>query len=83
MDDIWASFYAQAQGHKVIYQSPSVYQQRNEHDLTVDFSKEVIGYENNLSMLTGLKDDPGSINDYLPERSKSAWNLYIEHMEKL
>jgi hypothetical protein len=83
MDDIWASFYAQAKGHKVIYQAPSVYQQRNEHDLTVDFTKEVIGYEKNLSMLNDLKDDPESINNYLPERSKLAWKLYKKHMEEL
>lgn len=83
MDDIWASFHAQAQGHKVVYHIPSVYQQRNEHDLTVDFTKEVIGYEKNLSILKDLQHDPTAIIHYLPEKSRLAWKLYQEHMEKL
>ena len=36
MDDIWASYYVEAKGLKVVYNKPSVYQLRNEHDLTKD-----------------------------------------------
>lgn len=83
MDDIWASFHTQAQGHRVIYQAPSVYQQRNVHDLTVDFNKEIIGYEKNLSIIKDLKHNLFAVENYLPEKSKLALNLYRKHMEKL
>lgn len=83
MDDIWASFHAQAQGHKVVYQAPSVYQQRNAHDLTVDFNREIIGYEKNHLILKELKNNSLAVENYLPEKSKLALNLYRKHMEKL
>lgn len=83
MDDIWASFHAQAQGHRVVYQAPSVYQQRNAHDLTVDFNREIIGYEKNLSIIKDLKHNLFAVENYLPEKSKLALNLYRKHMEKL
>jgi hypothetical protein len=83
MDDIWASFHTQAQGHTVIYQAPSVYQQRNPHDLTIDFNKEIIGYEKNYLILEELKNNSLAVENYLPEKSKLALNLYRKHMEKL
>lgn len=83
MDDIWASFHTQAQGHTVIYQAPSVYQQRNPHDLTIDFNKEIIGYEKNHLILKELKNNSLAVENYLPEKSKLALNLYRKHMEKL
>jgi hypothetical protein len=76
MDDIWAAFYVQALGHQVVFGAPSVYQQRNEHDLTVDFTKEIIGYENNHRLLADLYRDPNSIKKYLPGKSIYAWELY-------
>ena len=33
MDDIWASYYVESLGFKVVYSEASVYQDRNEHDL--------------------------------------------------
>ena len=47
MDDIWAAYYVQAMGFKVVYQKPSVYQDRNVHNLIKDMKAEYIGYENN------------------------------------
>ena len=46
MDDIFASYFLQKKGFKVVYGPPTVYQDRNEHDLTIDMKKEYIGYEN-------------------------------------
>jgi hypothetical protein len=83
MDDIWASFHVQALGHQVFYQAPSVYQRRNSHDLTVDFNKEVVGYQKNYSILKDLINNSYAVENYLPEKSKFAWNLYRKHMEKL
>jgi hypothetical protein len=78
MDDIWAAFYVQALGHQVVFGAPSVYQRRNEHDLTVDLSKEIIGYENNHRILADLNRDPQNIKNFLPGKSIYAWQLYRE-----
>jgi len=48
MTDIWRSFVAQRclweTGEGVVFQSATVYQERNEHDLLRDFADEVPGY---------------------------------------
>ncbi len=79
MDDIWASYYVESLGFKVIYNYPTVYQDRNEHDLTIDLKKEVIGYENNLKLLNELNMNPNNIFNFIPERSKDAFKLYQRH----
>ena len=76
MDDIWASYYVEAKGFKVLYGKPSVYQKRNEHDLTKDMKKEYIGYENNLNLLKELKKNPENIKNFLPKKSWQAFKLY-------
>ena len=83
MDDIWASFHTQSQGHRVVYQAPSVYQQRNPHDLTIDFNKEIVGYQKNFSIIKDLVHNSYAVENYLPVKSRLAWNLYRTHMEKL
>ncbi|WP_192360417.1 hypothetical protein [Mesorhizobium mediterraneum] len=79
MDDIWASFYVQAKGCRVIYGKASVYQQRNEHDLLSDMRQEYLGYENNLKIVNDLARDPASILAHLPGRSAWAFQLYRRH----
>jgi hypothetical protein len=79
MDDIWASYYLQAKGYKLVYGKPSVFQARNEHDLIKDMKQEYLGYENNLSIVQDLATDPEKIFDYLPERSIRAFDLYRRH----
>lgn len=81
MDDIWAAYYVQAVGHRVVFGAPSVYQQRNPHDLTRDLLAEVVGYERNLSLVHDLWRDPASMLAYLPGRSAWAWQLYRRHFE--
>lgn len=83
MDDIWAGYYAQAKGHRVVWNRASVVQKRNAHDLTVDFTKEIIGYQNNPSLLADLHKDPESIIQHLPGRTIWAWELYRKHLETL
>jgi hypothetical protein len=79
MDDIWASYYIQAHGAVVAYGRPSVYQERNEHDLIVDMKKEYLGYEHNLKLVRALASNPDSLMDYLPERSQKAFEIYKRH----
>ena len=76
MDDIWASYYVQSLGFKVVYGRATVYQDRNVHNLIDDMKKEYLGYENNLNLVRNLELDPVNINKFLPERSRQAWNLY-------
>jgi hypothetical protein len=51
MTDIWRSFVAQriawTNGWKVLFHGPTVYQERNAHNLMRDFADEVGGYLNN------------------------------------
>ena len=79
MDDIWASFYVQAKKAKVIYNSASVYQQRNPHDLTVDMKKEYKGYEYNYKILDAIYKKPDSLFNFLPKRSLQAYEQYLKH----
>jgi len=79
MDDIWAAYYVEALGFKAVYQKPSVYQDRNLHDLIKDMKAEYIGYENNLALIKDLRKDPGNIFKYLPKQSIKAFELYKKH----
>ena len=76
MDDIWASYYVQSLGAKVIYAKSTVKQIRNPHNLLLDFQKEVIGYANNLKLLNALKISPNYIKKFLPKRSYAAFKQY-------
>jgi hypothetical protein len=81
MDDIWASYYLQAKGYRLVWGKPSVYQQRNAHDLLRDMQQEYCGYENNLRLVQDLAKDPASIAAYLPGRSAWAFELYKRHFK--
>ena len=66
MTDIWRSFVAQRiaweNGWSVLYTSPDVFQERNEHSLMRDFADEVPGYLHNRmigSRLEALKLEAG------------------------
>ena len=79
MDDIWAAYYVQAKGKKVVFNKASVFQARNAHNLVKDMKNEYLGYENNLEIVTGLPGKPESLLNYLPERAKTAFELYRSH----
>ncbi|MCP3852726.1 MAG: hypothetical protein GY694_21240 [Gammaproteobacteria bacterium] len=79
MDDIWASYYVEAKGASVVYGKPSVYQERNVHDLTNDMKQEYLGYEHNEDMVQELAKSADEIIKYLPKRSAEAFELYRRH----
>ncbi len=60
MDDIWASYMTQRIMREldtnVLYTGPTVYQSRNDHDLSKDLEKEVIGYRHTLEFLRRLNE---------------------------
>lgn len=78
MTDIWRSFVAQrvawACGWNVSFHRPTVYQERNEHNLLVDFADEVPGYLNNAKIaraLDALTLEQGA--DYLEANMKLCY----------
>ncbi len=80
MDDIWGGYALQQDLKKrfgifVAYSCASVYQDRNDHDLTVDMEEEMIGYKKNLQL---LKDGYLSV---LPKKSKIAYEMYLKIMK--
>lgn len=78
-DDIWAAYYLQAKGARVVFGAPSVYHKRNPHDLIADMKAEYLGYEKNLALVTDLAREPEAIMGYLPTRAIEAWRLYRRH----
>lgn len=79
MDDIWASYYVESKGYKVVYGKASVYQQRNGHDLVRDMREEYLGYEHNLRLVKDLAVESERILWYLPPESARAFQLYRRH----
>lgn len=79
MDDIWPSYYVQALGNNVVFTQPSVYQERNVHDLLRDLRNEYIGYENNLNLVRDVAKKPESILAHIPGRTAWAFQLYQRH----
>lgn len=77
MQDIWAAYYVEAKGHKVVYAEASVYQARNEHDLVVDFKKEIIGYVNSHKLV----EDPLKIKEFISEASWLAFEEYQREID--
>ncbi len=74
MDDIWASFYVTSKKYKVVYNEPTVYQERNVHNLIKDFKDEYIGYVNSLNLVENLYKDPENIYFFLPKKSSLAFD---------
>jgi hypothetical protein len=59
MTDIWRSYVAQRIawecGWSIYYHEPTVFQERNEHNLMADFEDEISGYVNNLNICKELQ----------------------------
>ncbi|HOZ29608.1 MAG TPA: STELLO glycosyltransferase family protein [Bacteroidales bacterium] len=59
MTDIWRSFVAQriawTCGWSVLFHNSTVWQQRNDHNLMIDFRDEIVGYSNNSLIYNKLK----------------------------
>jgi hypothetical protein len=79
MDDIWAAYWLQAKGFNVVFTEPSVFQDRNVHDLTRDFEAEIIGYLRSHELVRALERDPQAIWDFLPRDSRAIYERYAIH----
>jgi hypothetical protein len=83
MTDIWRSFVAQRiawiNNWNILFHKATVYQERNEHDLLIDFQDEVPGYLNNGKIcceLLNLDLKPGVINLY--NNLRKCYRLMID-----
>ena len=71
MDDIWGGYLLQQKfKDALIYNSSTVFQDRNEQDLIKNLEWEIIGYRNTLDFLSG---------DYkLPPKAEKSYNAYLK-----
>jgi hypothetical protein len=83
MSDIWIAYYITAKGYKVIYAEPTVYQERNPHNLVEDLKQEMLGYEKTLKLIYALQDNPENIYKFLPLESIKAFDEYKNIVEKI
>ena len=79
MADIWAAYYICAKKlTPIVYGAPSVYQVRNEHDLTSDFEMEILGITHTLHLIESLRADPENYFNYLSYRSRKSYEEYLK-----
>lgn len=80
-DDIWASYYVESFGYRVRYGSPSVFQDRNSHDILRDLDNEVFGYKNTMKLIESLESSPDKIRDHLTPRAAKALDVFENLVE--
>jgi hypothetical protein len=83
MTDIWRSFVAQRiaweNGWSLLFHEPTVWQERNEHDLMQDFADEVPGYLSNELIARELEALPlKGGTAHLCENLKLCYDKLIE-----
>lgn len=83
MTDIWRSFVAQriawTCGWPVLFHQSTVWQQRNDHDLMIDFRDEISGYANNAQInkcLRALELSDGI--EHIPANMRRCYHALIE-----
>jgi len=80
MHDIWASYYLQyIKKINVIYSEPSVFQDRNLHDLSVDLKNELIGLKYSSAIINKMSQKQFKLKDFFSKKSINAYKLYLKH----
>ena len=80
MHDIWASYYLQyVKKINVIYSEPSVFQNRNLHDLSVDLKNELIGLKYSSAIINRMAKKQFKLNMFFSKKSIEAYKLYLKH----
>ncbi|MCH2050459.1 MAG: STELLO glycosyltransferase family protein [Trichodesmium sp. ALOHA_ZT_67] len=82
MTDIWRSFVAQRicweNGWRILFFSPTVYQERNDLNLMHDFEDEVSGYLNNQKIAQSLSDlKLFSGEQQIPDNLRKCYDIFI------
>lgn len=83
MTDIWRSFVCQriawTCGWSILYHQSTVRQERNDHNLMVDFKEEIPGYNNNVQIMESLiKLDLKEGVQHIPDNMERCYNKLIE-----
>lgn len=83
MTDIWRSFVAQRILHAmelgVVFHGPTVWQERNDHDLHRDFTDELPGYIHNAGMREALIALPLKAGDSIQTMMETCYQTLIRH----
>lgn len=81
MDDIWAAYITQRKYPKsVAFSHSTVFQKRNEHDLSKDLEAELMGYKHTKAFTEWCfsKDYEGSaIPEFVPEQTRRAYEVWL------
>lgn len=82
MTDIWRSFIAQRiaweNGWAVLYHEPTVWQERNEHNLLRDFEDEVPGYLHNSRVCRLLEELPlAAGEEQIPDNMRRCYDVFV------
>ena len=74
MDDIWGGYILQhfIGSGNIIFDKPTVYQERNTQDLIKNLNDEIFGYRNTLELLNNINN----FESYLPIKSLEAFKIY-------
>jgi hypothetical protein len=83
MTDIWRSFVAQriaaVNGWPILFHKPTVWQERNEHNLMRDFEDEVPGYLNNAGIRVALEAlELRAGGDAIPENMHLCYKTMVD-----
>lgn len=83
MTDIWRSFVAQRvlhmRGMGVAFHAPTVWQERNEHDLRRDFAEELPGYLHNEEIRAALEAVTPGVGESIPVLMERCYEALIRH----
>lgn len=83
MTDIWRSFVAQrilqAKDNGILFHGPTVWQERNEHDLHRDFIDELSGYSHNARMREELMALPLKPDETVQVMMETCYQTLIRH----
>lgn len=77
MDDIWGSYHLQnfIPRGSIVFNKPTVYQDRNKQDLVVNLEKEIIGYRNTLRFINNQYDLPDSTKKFIDLYKKAIISI--------
>jgi len=79
LDDIWGSYLLQYYfPNSVIYNSASVYQQRNVQDLVTNLEAEIIGYRNTLNFIKNTSN----FEQLLSKETMNFYNIYRKQFKQ-
>jgi hypothetical protein len=76
MDDIWAAYHVQSLGFRVVYNQPTVRQERNQQDLTKNLTDEFLGYAKSNSLAHAIYQGNYRKEDFWPQTTCEAYDAY-------